>query len=69
MFLQIFPLFGILGTLIIATVLSLALAILMGEYFRVGAFSSVMRTAVVDRTRRISGSPLAASNWNALDRR
>ena len=32
--------------LIIATVLSLALAILMGEYFRVGAFSSIMRTAV-----------------------
>ena len=32
--------------LIIATVLSLALAILMGEYFRAGAFSSIMRTAV-----------------------
>ena len=32
--------------LIIATVLSLALAIVMGEYFRVGAFSSIMRTAV-----------------------
>ena len=32
--------------LIIATVLSLALAIVMGEYFRVGMFSSIMRTAV-----------------------
>lgn len=32
--------------LVIATVLSLALAILMGEYFRAGAFSSIMRTAV-----------------------
>ena len=32
--------------LIIATVLSLALSILMGEYFRTGAFSSIMRTAV-----------------------
>jgi phosphate transport system permease protein len=32
--------------LVIATVLSLALAILMGEYFRTGAFSSIMRTAV-----------------------
>ena len=32
--------------LVIATVLSLALAILMGEYFRSGAFASIMRTAV-----------------------
>jgi phosphate transport system permease protein len=32
--------------LIIATVLSLALAIVMGEYFRTGFFSSFMRTAV-----------------------
>ena len=32
--------------LVISTVLSLALSILMGEYFRVGAFSSIMRTAV-----------------------
>jgi phosphate transport system permease protein len=32
--------------LVIATILSLALAILMGEYFRTGAFSAVMRTAV-----------------------
>ncbi len=32
--------------LVIATVLSLALAILMGEYFRTGPFSAVMRTAV-----------------------
>jgi phosphate transport system permease protein len=32
--------------LVIATVLSLALAILMGEYFRAGLFSSIMRTAV-----------------------
>jgi phosphate transport system permease protein len=32
--------------LVIATVLSLALAILMGEYFRTGAFASIMRTAV-----------------------
>jgi phosphate transport system permease protein len=32
--------------LVISTVLSLALAILMGEYFRAGAFSSIMRTAV-----------------------
>jgi phosphate transport system permease protein len=42
--------FGTLVTsliaLIIATVLSLALAVLMGEYFRTGAFASVMRTAV-----------------------
>jgi phosphate transport system permease protein len=42
--------FGTLVTsliaLAIATVLSLALAILMGEYFRTGAFASVMRTAV-----------------------
>jgi phosphate transport system permease protein len=32
--------------LVIATVLSLALAILMGEYVRTGFFSSLMRTAV-----------------------
>lgn len=32
--------------LVIATILSLALAILMGEYFRTGAFSAIMRTAV-----------------------
>jgi phosphate transport system permease protein len=32
--------------LVISTVLSLALAILMGEYFRAGFFSAVMRTAV-----------------------
>jgi phosphate transport system permease protein len=32
--------------LVIATVLSLALSILMGEYFKVGVFSSIMRTAV-----------------------
>jgi phosphate transport system permease protein len=32
--------------LIIATVLSLALAVLMGEYFRSGPFASIMRTAV-----------------------
>jgi phosphate transport system permease protein len=32
--------------LILATVLSLALAILMGEYFRKGVFASLMRTAV-----------------------
>ena len=32
--------------LVIATVLSLALAILMGEYFRTGAFASIMSTAV-----------------------
>ncbi|MGO9410119.1 MAG: phosphate ABC transporter permease subunit PstC [Spirochaetia bacterium] len=42
--------FGTLVTsliaLAIATILSLALAILMGEYFRTGAFASVMRTAV-----------------------
>jgi phosphate transport system permease protein len=42
--------FGTLVTsviaLAIATVLSLALAILMGEYFRTGAFASIMRTAV-----------------------
>jgi len=43
----------ILGTLltsfialIIATILALALAILMGEYFRTGLFASLMRTAV-----------------------
>ena len=30
----------------ISTVLSLALSILMGEYFRIGAFASLMRTAV-----------------------
>lgn len=42
--------FGTLVTsliaLAIATVLSLALAVLMGEYFRAGMFASVMRTAV-----------------------
>ncbi len=42
--------FGTLVTsliaLVIATILSLALAILMGEYFRAGAFASIMRTAV-----------------------
>jgi phosphate transport system permease protein len=42
--------FGTLVTsliaLVIATILSLALAVLMGEYFRTGAFASVMRTAV-----------------------
>jgi phosphate transport system permease protein len=32
--------------LVISTVLSLALAVLMGEYFRSGPFASVMRTAV-----------------------
>jgi phosphate transport system permease protein len=32
--------------LVIATVLSLALAVLMGEYFRSGLFASIMRTAV-----------------------
>ena len=32
--------------LVIATVLALALAILMGEYFRTGVFSTIMRTAV-----------------------
>ena len=32
--------------LVVATILSLALAILMGEYFRTGAFSAIMRTAV-----------------------
>ena len=35
-----------LVALVIATVLSLALAILMGEYFRTGPFASIMRTAV-----------------------
>ena len=35
-----------LVALVIATVLSLALAVLMGEYFRSGPFASVMRTAV-----------------------
>ncbi|MGO9309067.1 MAG: phosphate ABC transporter permease subunit PstC [Spirochaetia bacterium] len=35
-----------LVALVIATILSLALAILMGEYFRTGAFSAIMRTAV-----------------------
>ncbi len=42
--------FGTLVTSLIAlaisTVLSLALSVLMGEYFRSGAFASVMRTAV-----------------------
>lgn len=42
--------FGTLVTsviaLAIATILSLALAVLMGEYFRAGAFASIMRTAV-----------------------
>jgi phosphate transport system permease protein len=42
--------FGTLVTsliaLVIATILSLALAILMGEYFRTGVFASLMRTAV-----------------------
>ncbi len=32
--------------LVIATILSIALSILMGEYFRTGPFASVMRTAV-----------------------
>jgi phosphate transport system permease protein len=32
--------------LVIATILALALAILMGEYFRSGPFSAIMRTAV-----------------------
>jgi phosphate transport system permease protein len=32
--------------LVIATVLSIALSILMGEYFKTGLFASVMRTAV-----------------------
>jgi phosphate transport system permease protein len=32
--------------LVIATVFSIALAVLMGEYFRTGPFASVMRTAV-----------------------
>ena len=32
--------------LVIATVLALALSILMGEYFRTGVFASLMRTAV-----------------------
>jgi phosphate transport system permease protein len=35
-----------LGALLVATVLSLALTILMGEYFRAGVFSSIVRTAV-----------------------
>jgi phosphate transport system permease protein len=35
-----------LVALVIATVLSLALAVLMGEYFRSGLFASIMRTAV-----------------------
>lgn len=35
-----------LVALVIATVLSLALAVLMGEYFRSGPFASLMRTAV-----------------------
>ncbi len=35
-----------LVALVIATVLSLALAVLMGEYFRSGPFASIMRTAV-----------------------
>jgi phosphate transport system permease protein len=35
-----------LVALVIATILSLALAILMGEYFRTGPFSAIMRTAV-----------------------
>ena len=43
-------LFGTLVTslvaLFIATVLSVALAILLGEYFRTGPFASIMRTAV-----------------------
>ncbi|HTP58431.1 MAG TPA: ABC transporter permease subunit, partial [Spirochaetia bacterium] len=42
--------FGTLVTsliaLVMATILSLALAILMGEYFRSGAFASIMRTSV-----------------------
>jgi len=32
--------------LVLATILSIALSILMGEYFRTGLFASVMRTAV-----------------------
>lgn len=32
--------------LVIATILALALSVLMGEYFRTGAFASLMRTAV-----------------------
>jgi phosphate transport system permease protein len=32
--------------LIIATILSLALAVLMGEYFKRGVFATIMRTAV-----------------------
>lgn len=43
-------LFGTLVTslvaLLIATVLSIALAILLGEYFKTGPFASIMRTAV-----------------------
>lgn len=43
-------LFGTLVTslvaLAVATVLSIALAILLGEYFRTGPFASIMRTAV-----------------------
>ena len=35
-----------LVALVIATVLSLALAVLMGEYFRSGPFATIMRTAV-----------------------
>jgi len=42
--------FGTLVTsllaLVIATVLSIALAILLGEYFKTGVFASIMRTAV-----------------------
>jgi len=42
--------FGTLVTsfiaLVIATILSMALAVLMGEYFRTGLFANVMRTAV-----------------------
>jgi phosphate transport system permease protein len=39
-------LFTSLIALVIATALSIALAVLMGEYFRTGAFASIMRTAV-----------------------
>jgi phosphate transport system permease protein len=43
-------LFGTLVTslvaLVIATILSIALAILLGEYFKTGPFASIMRTAV-----------------------
>jgi phosphate transport system permease protein len=35
-----------LAALLIATILSIALAVLLGEYFKTGPFASIMRTAV-----------------------